>query len=291
MKKWQTNFQVLEYYIPLEAQFWGEERIQTKAGKILSDLCTLNGIDQIIEEPTHIAREGIETCIDLILTNQPFAFVDKGVIPSPDSLCKHQIIFGKINLVWDYHLANVDLIRHNLGNFDWETNFQNKCPDEMVKMFSEFFLNLMEANIPNKVITVNDEDAPWVTPEVKNILRKNRKVYNEWVKKGRDPLTREKIKCIQLKTNHEINEAKNIYMETLSKKICDPLTGQKTFWSAYKRLSNKKNITNIPPLYENNKYVPNFKEKANIFNIYFANQCRPLDRYCKLATPFFSPQK
>ena len=37
--------------------------------------CLLIGLDQIIDEPTHIQRDGIESCIDLILTNQPFALL------------------------------------------------------------------------------------------------------------------------------------------------------------------------------------------------------------------------
>ena len=53
-----------------------------------------NQMDQIINEPTHFPRENIETCIDLILTNQPNLFVHSGVIQSPDLNCKHQIIHG-----------------------------------------------------------------------------------------------------------------------------------------------------------------------------------------------------
>ena len=38
-----------------------------------------------------------ETCIDLVLTDQPNFVVHSGVIQSPDPRCKHQIINGKIN--------------------------------------------------------------------------------------------------------------------------------------------------------------------------------------------------
>ena len=66
-------------------------------------------------------------------------------------------------------------------------------------------------------------------------------------------------------------------MANLSDKLCNPTTGQKTFWSAYNRLSNKKKVTNIPPLLEDGTYVSNFKDKADIFNNYFALQCQPFD--------------
>ena len=110
---------------------WDQEKHQTNEGRVLADFCTINGLEQIVNEPTHIPHAGIETCIDLILTNQPYLFVDKGVIPSPDPLCKHQIVHGKLNFnvpspppytrkVWDYHLVNITTISRNICAVRWE---------------------------------------------------------------------------------------------------------------------------------------------------------------------------
>ena len=66
-------------------------------------------------------------------------------------------------------------------------------------------------------------------------------------------------------------------MDNLGKKLCDPTCGQKTFWTAYKRLANKKRNTNIPPILENGSYITCFKEKADLFNSYFADQCKPFE--------------
>ena len=49
---------------------------------------------------------------------------------------------------------------------------------------------------------------------------------------------------------------------------------QKNFWTAFKNVVNKKKYTNIPPIIENNNYISNFHLKANIFNNYFAMQCK-----------------
>ena len=121
----------------------------------------------------------------------------------------------------------------------------------------------------------------------KHNKKKTKKVYSEWVKKGRDPRGKEKVKKIQRDTNRKINEAKDFYINNLGNKLCDPTTGPKTFWSAYKRLANKKKITNIPPLLENGIYETNFKNKAHIFNNFFAAQCRPLENDSSL--PPFNP--
>ena len=48
---------------------------------------------------------------------------------------------------------------------------------------------------------------------------------------------------------------------------------------------DKKKNCNIPPLLENNVFISCFKEKARIFNEYFASQCSTLDNGSTL--PFF----
>jgi exonuclease III len=185
--------------------FWDEEKTQTSEGKILGEFCTLNCLDQIIDEPTHIPFDGTETCIDFILTNNPFVFVDKGVIPSPDPLLKHQIVFGKINYsvpcpppykrqTWDYHLADLDALKNKLATTDWDSKFLNKSASQMVNTFSEYYLDTMKSLVPNKTVTIDDKDAPWVTPSVKSILKKTEESIPTGSKKVVTPAARKKFK-------------------------------------------------------------------------------------------------
>ena len=99
-------------------------------------------------------------------------------------------------------------------------------------------------------------------------------MYQKWVKRGRNHNDHDNVREVQNSTNKLIREAKQIYYEQLGNKLSDPQTGQKNFWSAFKRVTNKKKHTNIPPIINNNIYVTNFQQKANIFNDYFANQCK-----------------
>ena len=55
----------------------------------------------------------------------------------------------------------------------------------------------------------------------------------------------------------------------LGDKLSDPKIGQKSFWTAFKRIVNTKKQTNIPPIIENGVYIYDFLQKANIFNEYF----------------------
>ena len=160
---------------------------------------------------------------------------------------------------------------------NWNILFTGKSPEQLVDILQKLFLELMNKFIPNKIKKINYKDAPWVTPAVKTALRRNKRVFKKWIERGRILDEKERVNKIQYETNKIIINAKNKYTSDLAKKNCDSNTGSKCFWTAFNTLVNKKKITNIPPILEKEKYISNFKDKAEIFNNYFALQCRPLD--------------
>ena len=268
--------------------FWSDERHEIMPGEKLSNFMLLNCFEQLISEPTHFPRDDIETCIDLILTDKPSSFVDSGVIPSPDPRCKHQVIHGTINFtvpspppykrkIWKYDQANVLSIKNNIGSINWDELFAGKNIDDMVSVLTDNLLSVMCDNIPNKIITVNDKDAPWVTPEVKCAIKRNHRAFERWKSRGRPNEGRALVQTVQIETNSVIDKAKESYIKDLGEKLSNPKSSNNIFWSAFKRLLNNKKVTNIPPLLENNTFVTNFLDKATIFNSYFASICRPLD--------------
>ena len=74
-------------------------------------------------------------------------------------------------------------------------------------------------------------------------------------KTWKNPEDHYKVREFQKSTNSLIREAKQAYYENLGDKLSNPQTGQKIFWSAIKRLTNKKKHTNIPPIVDNNIYI------------------------------------
>ena len=58
--------------------------------------------------------------------------------------------------------------------------------------------------------------------------------------------------------------------------MINPSTNFKTYWSILKTFFNGQKIPLIPPLNAGNKLVADFKEKARLFNEFFASKCTPI---------------
>ena len=81
----------------------------------------------------------------------------------------------------------------------------------------------------------------WMTPEVKTAIKRNSRVYRNWVKRGRNPHDHDNVRDVRNSTNKFIKEAKLAYYSNLGNKHSDHSeTGQQHFWSAYKKVVNKK---------------------------------------------------
>ena len=70
-----------------------------------------------------------------------------------------------------------------------------------------------------------------------------------------------------------IEKSKNNYYPKLSQKLSDKTTSHKSHWSILKTFINDKKIPCIPPVCHDNKFVTDFREKAELSRICFAEQC------------------
>ena len=174
-------------------QWWPEDS-KDHQGIALDEFIESNALFQLINQPMHIL-ENSKSCIDLIITNQPSLFVESGVHPSLFTGCHHEIIFGKVagsvphlppykRRMWDYKVADVSSIRESFMNIDWYLGFGNLEPNLMVDKFTKIILRIIAENVPNRVITINEKNPPWITKEVKTVIRCKHRIYNKYVKRG-----------------------------------------------------------------------------------------------------------
>ena len=245
---------------------WWPGDIELPEASALDEFIESNNLSQLIDEPTNIRTTGM-SCIDLIITDQPNLFVDFGVHSSLDDDCQHQIIHGKLNIsvpipppykrkVWYYAKAQKDKIKSAIANVDWPSMFSGLDVDKMTHLFTSKCVSIFSEFIPNKTITCDNRDPPWMTPSLKSVIKRKHRVYNKYVRRGRKPDDWEYVRTVRNQTSSKITQAKDEYFSSLGKKLSDPIHGIKSYWTTLNKIINKKKFSNIPPLLENGVFGP-----------------------------------
>ena len=135
-------------------------------------------------------------------------------------------------------LSNVKYgqMRVDLRQVNWHELFLNLNASEKYLLFTDVFLEIMRNDILNKIIICNYKDAAWITPEVKTAFKRNSRVYKKRVRRGRMLGELDKVREVTNATNKFIRRAKSTDYNNLGLNLSDPNTGQKYFWTTYKRL-------------------------------------------------------
>ena len=131
---------------------------------------------QLISDPTHVLQNS-SSCIGLIFT-EPNLVAGSGVHLSLHPNCHHQITYYKFNLfieylppyeqqVWHYKHTDTNSIKKLLNQLHWDLLFQNKKVYEHVAMLNNMLLNIFSNFAPNKIITFDYRDPPWMTEYIK----------------------------------------------------------------------------------------------------------------------------
>ena len=107
-------------------------------------------------------------------------------------------------------------------------------------------------------------------------------MYKNYLKNNKSNQSFETFQSFQSQLSSLIASLKNKYYSKVAKRLLDPSTSPKTYWSILKTFLNNKKIPVIPPIFHDNKYITDFKQKAEIFNCHFSKQCSPLINNSKI---------
>ena len=147
---------------------------------------------QLISEPTHLLPQS-KSCIDLVFTDQPDVVVPHA---SLNSKCHHQITHWKLNLnieypppyerlVWDYRKTKIESIQKWVKSVNWETLFNSKTVNKVVSIFNKTVKNIFSNFFPNKLLTFDDSNPPWMNEFIKNEIKCQHQMYKAFIKNGR----------------------------------------------------------------------------------------------------------
>ena len=76
--------------------------------------------------------------------------------------------------MWDFKRANISSTRKAMKMVDWQFMFLNKNTHEQVAIFNDILMNIFSNYIPNKYVTIDDRDPPWMTEKIKNKINLKR---------------------------------------------------------------------------------------------------------------------
>ena len=125
--------------------------------------------------------------------------------------------------------------------------------------------------------TFTPRDPPWLTRNCRTLYKKYHRKYNRYVKRGYQIGEKKGVDDLRDEYTQLVNKEKEMYLKKLGSEVSDPRSSCKKYWTCLKRLLNKTNASIIPPIIKDGLFITDIKEKCNLFNSYFKNQCTIID--------------
>ena len=170
---------------------------------------------------------------------------------------------------WHYKDANTELIRRAIDEFNWQRVFLNTNVNE--KVDNSTILNILSNFIPHEFVVCDDKDPPWFNKKIGALIQEKNVAFKNYHNNSSNIALKCRLKYLQTCLNSCIEVAKEKY-NTVNK-IMNSQKNSKVYWSLLKIFLNNKKIPIIPPLFYENRFITDFKEKAQLFNIFFSKQC------------------
>ena len=175
--------------------------------------------------------------------------MSSGIHSSLHQNCHNQIVFAKFNLkvyypplyereVWHFKKANTDHMKRAINGFPWERSFANLDINDKVYLFNKTIKNILSNFIPHETITFDDRDPPWINSQVKHLINEKNAMYKNYLKNNKSNQSFETFQSFQSQLSSLIASLKNKYNSNLVKRLLDPSTSPKTYWSILKTVLN-----------------------------------------------------
>ena len=99
-------------------------------------------------------------------------------------------------------------------------------------------MNIFENFILRQTIACNDKDPPWMNKQIKTLIAEKNAFYKYLERRTINSKFLDKIDGLQAKLQSPINILQFKYYRKISKKLSDPSTSSKCYWTLLKTLLN-----------------------------------------------------
>ena len=152
-----------------------------------------NGFSQLINESKHI-QPNSSSCINLTFNYQANLLVNSGVHASLHPNCHHKIVHSSFNLniyyplpyqrrIWNYKKDDAKIIGKVLDSVNWL--FDSKYINAQAFPLNRTILKVFQNYLPNKDITIDDEDPVWMNEIIKYKIKTKTLLFKQCIQNGR----------------------------------------------------------------------------------------------------------
>ena len=101
-------------------------------------------------------------------------------------------------------------------------------------------MNFFSNFIPNKLVTFNDKDPPWMTEYLQKKIKWCNKIYAEYLNGQNESVDYITLQNVTAEVAELVCKSKDDYHKQLARKLTNPKTSSKTYWSILKTFYNGK---------------------------------------------------
>ena len=89
---------------------------------------------------------------------------------------------------------------------DWASQFDGLVADQ--ELFTYKIYSILSLHIPNKVVKCNDKDPPWMTQELKKVIRRKHRPFGKFIRRGKRQGDWDDVKAVPNNTSKMAANAK-----------------------------------------------------------------------------------
>ena len=248
----------------------------------IQTLLTNFSLHQLIKDNTYYTETN-SSLLDLIIVNCPQSIILSQVgAPLLDNIRYHLPVLGVINSntsknhsfkrkIYYFDRGDYNSLRQKLSIVNWNSLFVPNDIDCITSNITKTILDIADKVIPNRIITINKNDPPWITSDVKKAIRKKNRSHKK-AKETKTPYYWAKFRKIRNKCNSVVKNAKINYYKQLSEKILQEKSNSKNWSKIMKSLLDSHKDKEISHLLVGNDIITDHFGIANTFNKYFNEQ-------------------
>ena len=256
----------------------------------LYDLINRNDLFQIIKSPTRITDQS-SSLLDLIITDAPQPVNCSGTL-APIGSRDHYVVFCRLKLtvvkpnsykrqVWNYNSADWTGLSNALDNAPFDTAYTiYEDINDIVHYWTNLVTSTCAEFIPSRSVTIRARDKPWVTNELRWLIRKRNRCWKRFKKSNNQAHFQiyKRVRNATVLLNRKCIKDYAVSIDTKLQNSDDP----KIWWHNVKALLSSKAHLSIPPILINGKPLSSNSDKADAFNRYFISQCNLVNSSQKL---------